>query len=72
MAGWRDSEGDPDVKATYKMWHHGPTASAPANLGACRAVLAVLGGARGGTNIPTGDYDGVAAHVRAHMEDAAE
>ena len=72
MAAWRDPNGDPDVKATFKEWHHGPTANAPANLSACRAVLANLGGARTPPDIPTGDREGVAAHVQAHLDDAQQ
>jgi len=72
MHAWRDPNADPDVKASYKLPHHGPTASAPANLSACRAVLANLGGARTPPDIPMGDRDGVAAHVRAHLDDAQQ
>lgn len=69
MHAWYDPDGDPDAKGTYRFPHHGPRVGAAANLPACRAGLAVLGGARGGTDIPSADRDGVARHLRAHLED---
>jgi len=70
MHAWVDPEGDPDAKSSYKLPHHGPRVGAPANLAACRAGLAVLGGARGGVAIPAADRDEVSRHLRAHLGDA--
>ena len=72
MHAWRDAGGDPDQKSTYRFPHHGPTSGSPAVLAACRAGMAVLGGARGGTTIPSADRDGVMRHLRAHMSDAEQ
>lgn len=61
---WYDADGDPDAKSTYKFPHH-KTEGGPANLAACRNGLARLSSA----DIPDGDRDGVAAHLRAHLHD---
>jgi hypothetical protein len=71
MHAWRDPNGDPAMKASYKGPHHGPSADSPAVLPAVRAGLAVMGGARGGMNIPDADRAGVTAHYQAHLDDAA-
>jgi ATP-dependent protease ClpP protease subunit len=61
---WRDSDGDPDAKSTYKFPHH-RTKSGPANLAACRNGLARLDSA----DIPDGERAGVRAHLQAHLSD---
>lgn len=68
MAAWY-AGANPTAKASYKEFHHGPSGSAPANLAACRAVLANLNGARSAPNIPTGDFAAIRAHVQAHLRD---
>ncbi len=62
---WRDPEGDPDAKETYKFPHH-RTLGGPANLRAVRNGLARLSQA----DIPEGDRPGVERHLRRHLEDA--
>lgn len=70
---WEDPNGDPSVKNTYKFIHHevddngNPGA---ANIKACTTGIAILNGARGGTNIPDDDYEGVWRHLAAHLQDA--
>ncbi|MGF7429591.1 HK97 family phage prohead protease [Thermoanaerobacterium thermosaccharolyticum] len=70
---WEDPNGDPLVKNTYKFIHHevddngNPGA---ANIKACTTGIAILNGARGGTNIPDADYEGVWRHLAAHLQDA--
>ncbi len=70
---WRDPEGDPGVKATYRFIHHEVSEGGepgPANLTACSTGIAVLNGARGGTTIPAADRPGVHRHLARHIEDA--
>lgn len=69
LAAWRDPEGDPDVKGSYKFWHHFPGDKA-ASMRACSNGIGVLNGGRGGTGIPAGDRQGVHAHLARHMMDA--
>ena len=67
-----DTEGDPDVKSSYKFPHHendDGTAGA-ANIRALSAGIAALNGARGGTTIPDADRRGVYRHLARHMEAA--
>lgn len=70
---WRHPDGDPSVKATYKFIHHMVSKDGTpgaANIRACITGIAVLNGARGGTNIPKGDYQGVYEHLASHLKDA--
>lgn len=70
---WRDPEGDESNKSTYKFIHHEVDSSGnpgAANIRACTTGIAVLNGARGGTNIPDSDYEGVWRHLAAHLQDA--
>lgn len=70
---WVDSEADPDNKTSYKFPHHMVSADGTvgaANLSACSSGIGVLNGARGGTDIPRSDYDGVYTHLTAHLRDA--
>lgn len=72
---WRDPEGDESNKGTYKFIHHEVTASGDvgaANTIACSAAIAVLNGARGGSNIPDADRKAVHAHLAAHLKDAGK
>lgn len=62
MSAWRDPNLDPDLKAAYKFPHHSGM-GAPANLPAVRNALARLSQA----DIPAADRDGVAAHLRNHL-----
>ncbi|WP_051797716.1 head maturation protease, ClpP-related [Streptomyces sp. NRRL S-337] len=61
---WRDPDGDPDAKATYKFPHHREKGGA-ANLAACRNGLARLDSA----DVPDGERAGVRAHLEAHLSD---
>ena len=65
---WRDPDGDPNAKATYRFVHHHPAGAA--NVTACRTGIGVLNGGRGGTTIPPGDRRGVYAHLARHLRDA--
>jgi len=62
---WRDANGDPAEKDSYKFPHHA-TKGGPANVAAVRNGLARLSSA----HIPSGDVAGVKAHLQAHMNDA--
>lgn len=66
---WVDSEGDPENKASYKFPHHNGVDGA-ANARACIAGIAALNGARGGSDIPAEDRQGVYEHLAAHLRDA--
>lgn len=68
MHAWRSADGDPDVKASYKMPHHGPRQGSPAVMPAVRNALARLSQ----TQLPAADRAAVERHLRAHMEDAQE
>lgn len=61
---WRDADGDPEAKGSYKFPHHRKEGG-PANVAACRNGLARLSGA----DIPDGDRSGVEAHLNAHLSD---
>jgi hypothetical protein len=65
---WVDSDGDPEVKASYRFPHHHEPGGA-ANLRACTTGIAVLNGARGGTSIPESDRRGVYNHLAGHLQD---
>jgi hypothetical protein len=66
---WKDPEGDPDAKATYKFNHHFAAGGA-ASTRACSAGIAILNGGRGGANIPDSDRVGVHRHLAKHLTDA--
>lgn len=70
---WVDSNGDADVKSSYKFIHHEVSSDGSvgaANTRACSAGIAVLNGGRGGANIPDGDRRGVWNHLARHLRDA--
>jgi len=70
---WRDPDGDPDVKSSYKFPHHmvdGDGNPGAANVRACQTGIGVLNGGRGGTTIPDGDRKGVWNHLARHLRDA--
>jgi HK97 family phage prohead protease len=70
---WRDPEANPRTKSGYRFIHHEVREDGtigPANVRACRAGIAVLNGARGGTTIPDEDKLGVWRHLARHLEDA--
>lgn len=69
---WRDPEGDPDVKGTYKFIHHLVADDGRVNaasLTASSTGIGVLNGGRGGANIPDGDRPGVFDHLAGHLRD---
>lgn len=69
---WVDPDGDPATKAAYKFVHHEVGADGtvgPANMTGCSTGIGVLNGGMGGTTIPKGDFDGVYAHLAAHLRD---
>jgi HK97 family phage prohead protease len=70
---WVDPNANPDTKSAYKFIHHEVSPDGdigPANIKACQTGIAVLNGARGGTNIPESDREGVWQHLAAHLRDA--
>ena len=60
---WRDPDGDPDAKKTYKFPHH-RTNGGPAVLNGVRNALARLPN----SSIPEDDKPGVERHLRAHLD----
>jgi hypothetical protein len=72
---WVDSDGDPDVKGSYKFVHHEVRRGGdvgPANVRACRTGIGVLNGGRGGADIPDSHRKGVWNHLARHLRDAGE
>jgi len=72
---WVDSDGDPDVKASYRFIHHFVSSDGTvgaASTRACSTGIGVLNGARGGTTIPSGDRQGVYNHLKRHLTDAGQ
>jgi hypothetical protein len=70
---WRDPDGDPTVKSTYKFVHHmvdGNGNPGAANVRGCQTGIGVLNGGRGGTTIPDADRQGVWNHLARHLRDA--
>ena len=70
---WRDPNKDPANKTSYKFIHHEVSADGnpgAANIKGCQAGIAVLNGARGGSDIPAGDKQGVWNHLAGHLRDA--
>ncbi|WP_372741339.1 HK97 family phage prohead protease [Neptunomonas sp.] len=65
MHAWRNANGDPDAKSSYKFPHHAAGKDTAANIAACRNGLARLSQAK----IPDGDRAGVERHLRKHMSD---
>jgi len=71
LHAWRDPEGNPNAKSSYKLPHHVVDTDGtvgPAHIRGVRAALAVLAGARGGVNIPDSDRAAVAEHLQRHVE----
>lgn len=66
---WVDSNGDPEVKSSYKFPHHHGVGGI-ANIRACLAGIAALNGARGGTDIPESDRKAVYNHLAGHLREA--
>ena len=70
---WRDPDGDPTVKSSYKFVHHMVGADGTpgaANIRGCQTGIGVLNGGRGGTTIPDADRRGVWNHLARHIRDA--
>lgn len=70
---WQDPDADSETKAAYKFIHHEVSSNGSvgaANIKACQTGIGVLNGARGGTNIPSGDKKGVWNHLASHLRDA--
>ena len=70
---WRDPDGDPAVKSSYKFIHHmvaGDGTPGAANIRGCQTGIGVLNGGRGGTTIPDADRRGVWNHLAKHLRDA--
>lgn len=65
MHAWRSPDGDPDVKGSYSLPHHGPRQGSAAVLPAVRNALARLPQ----SNIPDGDKSAVERHLRNHLGD---
>lgn len=67
MHAWRDRDGDPEAKSSYKLPHH--QANGTLVLRGVRAALGALMGARGGVAIPTSDRRGVYNHLARHLRE---
>jgi len=70
---WRDPDGDPANKSSYKFIHHEVSSDGDpgaANIRGCQTGIGVLNGARGGADIPDADRQGVWNHLAAHLKDA--
>jgi hypothetical protein len=70
---WRDPDGDPSNKTSYKFIHHEVAKDGtvgPANVRAAINGIGVLNGGRGGADIPAGDRKGVYNHLARHLRDA--
>jgi HK97 family phage prohead protease len=69
---WRDPDGDPEAKASYKFPHHlvaeDGRVGAASLLGAS-GIIGALNGARGGASIPDADRQGVYDHAAGHLTD---
>lgn len=71
MFAYVDSDENPTSKSSYKFPHHvWDGGVGDANIRACRAGIAALNGARGGTDIPESDRAGVYRHLRRHLDEA--
>ena len=71
MFAYVDAEENQTAKSSYKFPHHQWDGGVgDANIRACRAGIAILNGARGGTDIPESDRAGVYRHLRRHLEAA--
>jgi hypothetical protein len=73
MYAWRDPEGDPAARASYRFPHHmvGQNGTpGVANSSAASSGIAVINGGRGGTSIPAADRKGVYDHLARHLRDA--
>jgi HK97 family phage prohead protease len=72
---WRDPDKDETTKGAWSFPHHivgdGGTPGA-ANVKACQSIIGILNGARGGSNIPDADRQGVWSHAAKHLRDAGE
>lgn len=66
MHAWRDPDGDPDEKASYKIPHHTAGTDTAAVISGVNNALARLSQ----TDIPDSDRDDVERHLRDHREDA--
>jgi hypothetical protein len=72
---WAEPGEDDDRKATYKFIHHEVGRDGevgPANVKACISGIGVLNGARGGSDIPDADREGVYRHLATHLRDAGK
>lgn len=63
-----DTDGNPELKASYRFLHHGPDGRA--NIRACLLGIAALNGASDGPSIPDSAKAGVYAHLAGHLQDA--
>jgi len=69
---WRDPEGDPAKKVSYKFIHHMVSADGAvgaANLTAASTGIGILNGGRGGANVPADDRRGIWSHLATHLRD---
>ena len=73
---WVDSEGDPNLKGSYKFIHHEVSADGSvgaANTTGCSSGIGFLNrpaGSTGHPDIPDADRAGVHAHLAGHLRDA--
>ena len=70
---WRDPDGDPSERSSYKFIHHHVSKDGtvgPASVRAAINGIGVLNGGRGGAVIPAPDRKGVYNHLARHLRDA--
>lgn len=65
---WVDSEGDPEVKSSYKLPHHMAEGNHATVWNGVRAAMGALMGARGGVRIPEEDRKAVYNHLAKHYK----
>lgn len=67
MCTWFDGE-NPDIKGSYKLPHHRSSGRHVAVWRGVAAAMAVLFGARGGVNVPSGDRRSMYNHLAKHYK----
>lgn len=68
---WKDPDGDPAVKGSYKLPFVSKDGGKHAVWGAITAIAGVLSGARGGADIPAADVAKIKTKIEGYYADAA-
>lgn len=69
---WKDPDGDPAVKGSYKLPFVSKDGGKHAVWGAITAIAGVLSGARGGADIPAADVAKIKTKIEGYYADAAK